>query len=623
MSSVESSSSSSSSSVVISSSSSSVTSSSGWAMVWNDEFEGTTIDPAKWGYEQNCWGGGNNEQQCYTTQEKNAFIEDGVLNIVAVPYTSARLRTKNLQEWTFGRFEIRAKLPAGQGTWPAIWMLPTDSPYGVWAASGEIDIMEAVNLETITNGVTETRVYGTLHYGRTWPGNVSSGAPYTLPNSASPADDFHVYAMEWEDGEIRWYVDGVHYQTQQKTGWYSQYVDNGVLKNAPEGAPFDEDSAYHLLLNLAVGGSWAGNTNNTGINASVFPQTMQVDYVRVYECTVSPLTGQGCATVDDDVVLNPGNERPVIGDVELPGPPLFVMYGDELDEGLKFNSYNPDGLVSYSEVAEAGRGNVFNVVKTGANGNVYFQVNGDPTDLRNWTSDSELIFDVKVNSKAAGAKLLVKMDSGWPNVSDVEVPVGADGTWIEYRITLADLIDNGNSLASGQATLASIANTFVIDTSGAMDVSFDNIRIEGEAAEEPEYFAPTPLFNIFEDSPGTGLQIQSYNPSGQISASNIAEAGRGDVFNVVKTGAAGSFFFNITAGPGDLSNWTASGKLEFDLKVNSLAAGSKLLIKIDSGWPNVSDVEVTLPATGTWGSFSIDVADLLDNGNSLAGGIAS
>jgi len=620
---------------------SSSSSSAKWDLIWSDEFNGTEIDPTKWAYEKNCWGGGNNEQQCYTDQEKNAFVANGILNIVAVkedftgpdtpegegsstktlPYTSARLRTKNLQEWTFGRFEIRAKLPQGQGTWPAIWMLPTDSPYGVWASSGEIDIMEAVNLntQTMVDGVLqppETRVYGTLHYGKAWPGNVSSGEAYTLPNASNPADDFHTYALEWEEGEIRWYVDGVHYATQRQTGWWSQYTVDGVLSDAPLGAPFDEKSAYHLLLNLAVGGAWAGSVNNTGIDPTVFPQKMQVDYVRVYACSASPQTGKGCATIGENAVINEGKPRPVIGDIALPGPPLFTLYDDELSTGLQFDTYNPDGAISYSEIAETDGGDVFNVVKTGANGNVYFKVAGNPTDLRNWSADSKLIFDVKVNSKSAGAKLLVKLDSGWPNVSDVEVPLPADGEWAEYSITLADLIDNGNSLASGKASLASISNIFVIDPSGAMNVSFDNIRIEGEAAEVIDDFAKPPLFKVYEDNVASGLQVQSYNPDGAIIAAEIIETERGNVFNVFKTGTNGNVFFNVIAGTANLNGWLANGKLVFDVKVNSKATNSKLFVKLDSGWPNVSDVEVPLAANGTWSEFSIGIADLLDNGNS-------
>src|SRR5690606_35477229 len=137
-----------------------------------------------------------------------------------------------------------------------------------------------------------------------------------------------------------------------------------------------------------------------------FPQTMQVDYVRVYQCSGSPATGSGCATVGGDAEIVEGKPRPVIGEVDLPGPPLFVMYDEELAGGLQFDSYNPDSAISYSEKDETGYGKIFNVVKTGANGNVYFKVAGDPTDFRRWSNDSELIFDFKVNSADEGAKLL-------------------------------------------------------------------------------------------------------------------------------------------------------------------------------------------------------------------------
>lgn len=316
----------------------------GWTLAWQDEFVGDTLDLSKWDLEENCWGGGNHESQCYTRRRDrqpraNAFVRDGLLHIVArrerytasaspegggkatatLPYTSARLRTKRRQEWTFGRFEIRARLPQGQGAWPAIWMLPTDSPYGAWASSGEIDIMEAVNLGTPSDepgaapGTPETRVHGTLHYGRTRPGNVYTGTSYRLPDGASPADGFHVYALEWEAGEIRWYVDGTHYATQRADGWWSQTRKGGRWIDAPAGAPFDAASKYHLLLNLAVGGDWAGKVNATGIDASAFPQAMLVDYVRVYRCKAGKPDGSGCATVGAEakrVAPEPAQRRP-------------------------------------------------------------------------------------------------------------------------------------------------------------------------------------------------------------------------------------------------------------------------------------------------------------------------
>lgn len=302
----------------------------GWVLVWSDEFDGAAIDPTRWEHEVNCWGGGNGEQQCYTDAPQNAFVQDGRLHIVAVrgdtsgpavndedpaydpndtsatlPYSSARLRTRDLAEWRFGRFEIRARLPFGQGTWPAIWMLPTARVYGGWAASGEIDIMEAVNLRV--GG--ENRVHGTLHYGSHWPNNVYSGTEHILPGGADPAADFHDYAVEWELGEVRWYVDGHHFATQREDGWYTLYQDEQGQMVVGEGAsPFDE--SFHLILNLAVGGAWAGNVNDGGVDESVFPQELVVEHVRVYQCSVDPATGDGCDTIGDDYELVPGHEPP-------------------------------------------------------------------------------------------------------------------------------------------------------------------------------------------------------------------------------------------------------------------------------------------------------------------------
>lgn len=238
-----------------------------WELVWQDEFDGTALDDSKWSLEVNGRGGGNNELQYYTDQPENAFVEDGHLVIQALKpekkyvgrdYTSARIRTVGKGDWTYGRFEIRAKLPTGQGLWPAIWMLPSEWKYGGWPSSGEIDIMELLGHEPDT-------VHGTLHYGGL--GNhVFTGEEFTL-EEGDFTNEFHVFAIEWEEGEIRWYVDDIHYQTQRSWG----------TKNKEFPAPFDQK--FHLILNVAVGGNWPGNPDET----TTFPQRMEVDYVRVYQ----------------------------------------------------------------------------------------------------------------------------------------------------------------------------------------------------------------------------------------------------------------------------------------------------------------------------------------------------
>ena len=243
-----------------------------WKLVWADEFDGAKLDLTKWAAEENAHGGGNGELQFFVERPENARVENGNLIIEARrerwemlgqvrEFTSARLRTKFRADWKFCRVEVRAKLPAGRGLWPGIWMLPTENRYGVWAASGEIDIMELVGHEPAT-------VHGTLHYGGKWPKNTHTGKPFVLPRGTF-ADDFHVFAMEWEAGVIRWFVDGELYQTQ--TQWRS---DGGAFP-----APFDQP--FYLILNLSVGGQWPGPPNAQ----TVFPARMLVDYVRVYQRT--------------------------------------------------------------------------------------------------------------------------------------------------------------------------------------------------------------------------------------------------------------------------------------------------------------------------------------------------
>lgn len=239
----------------------------GWELIWQDEFEGAAVDESKWSFQigdgcPNCtWG--NGELQWYRAE--NATVENGHLIITAKEesfggkdYTSARLRTIDKGDWRYGRFEVRAKLPVGQGMWPAIWMLPSSEIYGAWAASGEIDIMEL-------RGDVPNEVLGTIYFGRPFPEQQWTSATYALP-SGDFASDFHVFELQWDPWEFRWYVDGVLYRTERD--WFSV--------NAAYPAPFNNE--FHLLLNLAVGGNFPGPPDAT----TQFPQTMEVDYVRVY-----------------------------------------------------------------------------------------------------------------------------------------------------------------------------------------------------------------------------------------------------------------------------------------------------------------------------------------------------
>ena len=258
----------------------------GWNLIWNDEFEGDSLDTTKWafqlgtGAEYGLDGWGNAELEYYTDRAENLKLEDGKLIITAIKeekpyegknYTSARIRTvtddETLFATTYGRVEARLKLPVGEGLWPAFWMLPVDDTiYGGWAASGEIDIMEARGrLPEVTNG--------TLHYGKVWPNNTYKGGEFTFADGTD-ISDFHVYSLEWEPDEIRWYVDDECFYTMDN--WFSQgkYNATDYTKPAPYDVPF------YILLNLAVGGNFDSEAD---VSKAQMPASMEVDFVRVYE----------------------------------------------------------------------------------------------------------------------------------------------------------------------------------------------------------------------------------------------------------------------------------------------------------------------------------------------------
>jgi beta-glucanase (GH16 family) len=244
----------------------------GWTLVWSDEFEGPAgalVDATKWRFDLGGGGWGNQELQTYTDRARNAHLSgDGSLVIdvlreahtgpdgIAREYTSARLKTQGVFTHAYGRFEARLKVPYGQGIWPAFWMLGHDITTVGWPACGEIDVMENIGREPAV-------VHGTIH-GPGYSGAASLGGAYTL-SSGRFADAFHVFAVEWEGEVLRWSVDGQLYLTRTPA-------------NLPAGTRWVFDHPFFVILNVAVGGSWPGNPDQT----TVFPQQMLVDYVRVY-----------------------------------------------------------------------------------------------------------------------------------------------------------------------------------------------------------------------------------------------------------------------------------------------------------------------------------------------------
>jgi beta-glucanase (GH16 family) len=236
----------------------------GWEIIWHDEFDGTELNLKNWTFDIGGNGWGNQELQAYTNRPENVRLEEGMLVVEARredelvggrEYSSARIKTQGLHAWQYGRIEARLKLPFGQGIWPAFWMLGDNLYQKGWPAAGEIDVMEFIGREP-------DLIYATVH-APGYSGGDGVGSSLTASTEAL-RNDFHVYAIEWEENEIRWYFD-----------------DQQYFKITPEDVP-DEwifDHPFFIILNLAVGGRWPGYPDDT----TEFPQFLYVDYVRVYQ----------------------------------------------------------------------------------------------------------------------------------------------------------------------------------------------------------------------------------------------------------------------------------------------------------------------------------------------------
>ena len=246
----------------------------GWNIVWQDEFDKDSLDLTKWSRETGGHGWGNNELQFYTDSDSNSYVENGNLTLKAqvVPqgigsskglryYSSARLRTYGKGDWKYGRIEVKAKVASGQGIWPAIWMLPTDWLFGGWPSSGEIDIMEHVGYDLgVVHGSVHTEAYNHKI-------NTQRSSARKIANVDT---EFHVYSIIWDKDKISFFIDDVQY-------FLFENDQQGNYKTWP----FDQ--RFHLLINIAVGGDWPGNPDNS----TNFPRKMLVDYVRVYEKSIN------------------------------------------------------------------------------------------------------------------------------------------------------------------------------------------------------------------------------------------------------------------------------------------------------------------------------------------------
>ena len=458
----------------------------GWELVWADEFDGDALDASKWnvqtgdGSAYGIPGWGNNELQIY--QPDNIAVRDGQLAISARfeaadggRYTSGRINSDGKFASRYGRIEASIRVPAGQGLWSAFWMLPTDSPYGGWAASGEIDIMEVFQRQP------QPFTQGVAHYGMAWPLNVYAAKHYS---GIDPADGFHVYALEWEEGELRWFVDGVHFHTVPRSAYWTYYRDpaTNAHRSSGDSAPFDQP--FHLLLNLAVGGDLPGDPLPEAL-----PGEMLVDYVRVYRCAADASTGRGCQgsidPVDSNIVPAPADDvfraEYTLFDDAL-GP---LALDDEETVALNFGVYDNGALV-LSEVQDDERGTVVDIATSGGGSfsihaadrrRLRFFGMGSAADAASF--GGELQFEVLVVAAEPDGSLRVRLDSGASAVGFVEVALDElpAEQWSMVTVQISDIVRSSGGLDGAAVDLDQVLGLFALEPIAAAHIRLDDIGV--------------------------------------------------------------------------------------------------------------------------------------------------
>ncbi|MEJ2604808.1 MAG: family 16 glycosylhydrolase, partial [Gammaproteobacteria bacterium] len=656
-------------------------------VVFEDEFEGTELDLSKWNIDEgdgcpDLCGWGNNEAQVYSAD--NITVGGGVLTIEGRQeadgtFTSGRINTKGKFDFQYGRVEVRARLPEGQGTWPGIWLLHSDPDvYGPWPASGEIDIVESFNLGV--DGNTATR--SAMHYGLPTP--PFSGTSSVFDNDVSPAMDFRTYAVEWERDRVRFFVDGEHFQTQNSENWYAYFPADdvegfydpfGAFKEGPVDAPFDQ--LFHLIINFALGGNPVGD-----VDPNALPQVLEIDSVRVYECVnANPGTGRGCGTGSPDVIPLEDNDGNELADVETAQPfveelDLYVdgpesislealgeVYTNNLSAITPFQSDTATVINDplFEDPEDAGNtvwrvgvaGGVANVALTGEEftDNPLLETGFDFSGGRRGGGPGtepvgEIAFEMEIVSITPGTELVIRLDSGFPNAGDVILPdsvLAPVGERRTYSVKFDDFLANPAfvDLGGTGADLANVVFPFVLEVRGGdAEVLIDNVRatnackVVGGCGVElknkgfPDLVVYDDAVNvdpwnrgIVASDEGTGFtDYTDGNTANKVNWAEVAsdDPERGQVVEVTFNDSnVSGVWFIASAGGVDTTEY-AAGAVRFDIKVLDYGNAPGMTFKIDCFVPCTSgDKALGKVGDGDWETVTFPVSQLVSSGLDL------
>ena len=407
----------------------------GYNLLWHDEFSGDALDETIWSYDPHEPGWTNNELQEYTTSTDNVFVKDGYLTLKAIKtqtengkdyYTSGKIKGQNKSDFLYGKVVIRAKVPEGQGLWPALWMMPTEEEkYGQWPKCGEIDIMETLGHQTEI-------AYGTLHYGE--PHGEQQGT-YTLEGTTF-AEDFHEYSVEWEPGEFRWYIDGNLYHTVND--WFTAVQGED---DKPYPAPFDQ--TFYIQMNLAVGGTWPGNPDDTTDFANA---EFLIDYVRVYQKpsydtnVKKPEKVFREPTEDGNLIYNGNFEQEPLDDEEL----------------WYFLTFN--GGIGSAKIED----NVM-IIETQDKGTVDYSIQlVQPLLPMRKGSKYRVTFDAKADEERKMIVCISAPTAGWiRDLQDTKLKMGTDWETYTYEFEMTEKDDNNGRLEFNMGNLKSTATIYI------------------------------------------------------------------------------------------------------------------------------------------------------------------